>query len=70
MSETKYTYRCSKCGRTDETTAEKPEPVCCGIAMIKDPLDQCTTADHPEMARNTDDSEACDDGRGKQRSDG
>lgn len=68
MSEAKYTYKCSKCGRTDERSVEKPEPICCKIVMLKDPLSQCTSADHPEMARNTDESDACDDARGKQNS--
>ena len=26
-------------------------------------LDKCVTAPHPEMARNTDNDEPCDDGR-------
>jgi hypothetical protein len=66
MEETKYTYKCSKCGRTEEGSIDKPEPICCKIVMIKDHLGQCTIADHPEMTRNNDESEPCDDGRGKQ----
>jgi len=68
MEEAKYTYKCSKCGRREERSVDKPEPVCCELVMLKDPLPQCTTADHPEMIRNSDDSEPCDDGRGKQKS--
>lgn len=29
----------------------------------KDKLDQCISAPHPEMARNTDSDEPCDDNR-------
>ncbi|HNX24961.1 MAG TPA: hypothetical protein PKG60_13020 [Spirochaetota bacterium] len=66
MAKTGYTYRCSKCGRTDVRGEDKPAPVCCEEVMVKDPLPQCTTADHPEMVRNTDEGEPCDDGRGKE----
>jgi hypothetical protein len=31
--------------------------------LKKKKLDQCTTAPHPEMARNTDSDEPCDDNR-------
>lgn len=65
MTEMNNTYKCSKCGRTEEKPADKPEPVCCDEIMVKNPLDQCTIADHSEMVRNTDVSDACDDGRGK-----
>jgi len=30
------------------------------------PLDQCVIADHPEMARNSNDDEPCNDNRSKQ----
>ena len=66
MTEIKYTYRCSSCGRTEERTDEKATPLCCEKIMLRDPLDQCTTAEYPEMVRNTDDGEPCDDGRGKE----
>lgn len=66
MTEKKYTYRCNSCGKTIELPEEKPEPLCCEKIMVKDPLDQCTVAEHHEMVRNTDDSEPCDDGRGKE----
>jgi len=68
MAATKYTYRCSKCGKTKEASDDKPAPVCCEKFMVKDPLQQCTVADHPEMVRNSDESDACDDGRGKEKS--
>lgn len=64
MGELKINYRCGNCGRTEEIPADKPAPECCGEIMKKFPLDKCTTADHPEMVRNSDDSEPCDDGRG------
>ncbi len=66
MSEIKYTYKCSTCGKTADELENKQAPVCCEKIMIKDPLSQCTIPDHPEMVRNTDDSEPCDDGRGKE----
>ena len=69
MSNTKFVYRCGKCGRTEELERDKPEPVCCDKIMVKDPLDQCTVPDHPEMVRNTDEGEPCDDGRGKENGD-
>jgi hypothetical protein len=69
MTEIKYTYRCSACGRIEEHTDDKTEPVCCEKIMILDPLDQCTIPEHAEMTRNTDESEPCDDGRGKEFSD-
>lgn len=69
MSEARYIYKCSKCGRTENFSGDKPAPVCCEKEMVKDPLDQCTTPDHPEMVRNTDTGEPCDDGRGKESSD-
>ena len=65
MSGTDFTYRCSYCGRTEKTESEKPAPVCCEKTMVKNPLDQCTIPDNPEMIRNTDEGEPCDDGRGK-----
>ena len=69
MSGIKYTYRCTKCGRTEKISVDEPEPLCCEKKMVKDPLDQCTIPEHPEMVRNTDENDACDDGRGKERSD-
>lgn len=65
MSEIKYMYKCSKCGKTEEVTDDDKMPYCCEKVMEKLPLDQCTTADHPEMARNYDSGEPCDDNRGK-----
>ena len=54
------TYHCSVCQR--EVTVKKGEavPVCCGREM--GPLPFCTTAPHPEMARNYDAEEPCDPG--------
>ncbi len=66
MTESKYIFNCSNCGRIEEIAEGKPAPTCCQKIMIKDPLDQCTVAEHPEMVRNNDDSKPCDDGRGKE----
>jgi hypothetical protein len=66
MTEIKYTYRCSKCGKVEEKSGDEPSPVCCEKIMVKNPLDTCTIAEHPEMVRNADDNEPCDDGRGKE----
>jgi len=69
MSGIKYTYKCGNCGRTEEVVEGSPAPSCCEKIMAKDPLDQCTIAEHAEMVRNYDDNEPCDDGRGKEDSD-
>lgn len=66
MSETKYIYRCSSCGRTEDVKGDNPAPVCCEKIMVKHPLDQCTIPDHPEMVRNYDEGEPCDDNTGKE----
>jgi DNA-directed RNA polymerase subunit RPC12/RpoP len=66
MVEKKYIYRCTSCGSSEEITEGKTAPSCCKKIMVKDPLDKCTIAEHPEMVRNNDDSEPCDDGRGKE----
>ncbi len=66
MSENKYIYRCGKCGRTENIEGDKITPYCCEQIMVKDPLDQCTIPDNPEMTRNSDSGEPCDDGRGKE----
>lgn len=59
-------YRCRKCDRTQARQAGADAPECCDEAMTPEPLPPCTTAAHAEMARNTDDDEPCDDGRGGQ----
>lgn len=69
MTEIKYTYRCGNCGKTEEISGDKPAPKCCEKIMVRDPLEQCTVAEHPEMVRNADENEPCDDGRGKQFTD-
>jgi hypothetical protein len=66
MSETKYIYRCFKCFSTIEYREGESAPICCDMAMKREPLPQCTSAPNPEMARNTDSDEPCDDGSGKQ----
>lgn len=67
MAEIQNRCKCSKCGRIIEVPAGESLPECCGGIMEIETLPQCTVADHPEMTRNTDDSEACDDGRGKKK---
>lgn len=57
-------YRCTHCQRTAEYKAGAAAPVCCDEKMRAEPLPSCTSAPHPEMARNADDDEPCDDGRG------
>lgn len=69
MGEIKYIYRCTNCGRTEEVKDAKSVPLCCSREMVKETLDQCTVPDHPEMVRNYDAGEPCDDGRGKQNND-
>lgn len=43
---------------------KKTEKIKKETEMNKNKLDQCTSASHPEMARNTDADEPCDDNRG------
>lgn len=66
MGDTKYVYRCSMCGRTENINGNEPAPLCCEKIMVKSPLDQCTIPDNPEMVRNTDSGEPCDDNTGKE----
>ncbi len=66
MPEVQYRCICNKCGRTYEVSAGESLPDCCGEIMAIEPLPPCTVADHPEMTRNSDDSNACDDSRGKE----
>lgn len=66
MSETQYIYRCFSCSAIREYGDGTSAPICCGMAMKREPLPQCTSASHPEMARNAANDEPCDDGRGKQ----
>lgn len=53
-------YTCSVCGKTAKAEKGKPVPLCCRREM--DPLPFCTTAPHPEMARNYDEDLPCDNG--------
>ncbi len=61
MAKKKTTYSCIECERSLLVGEEEEVPDCCGAKMK--PLSQCTTADHAEMARNEDESDACDDNR-------
>ncbi len=60
----KKIYNCQQCSNTTTLLDGEKTPVCCEKEMLLDPLEPCTSADHAEMVRNTDDSDACDDGRG------
>ena len=42
---------------------KKTEKIAKEAETKKNRLDQCTSAPHPEMARNTDADEPCDDNR-------
>ncbi|TAL37128.1 MAG: hypothetical protein EPN93_06810 [Spirochaetes bacterium] len=66
MEETHYVYRCRNCDKTVEAVEGSEAPTCCEKQMVMEPLEQCTSAEHPEMARNADDNEPCDDNRGKE----
>jgi len=54
------TYVCTVCKKQETVKDGDPVPFCCGKTM--EPLPFCTTAPHPEMARNYDEDEPCDDG--------
>jgi hypothetical protein len=58
MSE--VTYYCSVCQKQTSVKKGRPIPLCCGKEM--EPLPFCTTAPNPEMARNYNADEPCDDG--------
>ncbi len=66
MTDNTFIYRCSVCGKTQDIKDGKNAPLCCEKIMVKLPLDQCTVPDHPEMVRNYDEGEPCDDNRGKE----
>lgn len=53
-------YTCSKCHKEVTVAEGQAVPICCGLEM--EPLPFCTTAPHPEMARNYDEDEPCDPG--------
>lgn len=61
--EEKKTFHCEECESTVEINAGDAAPECCGRTMKAGPLPYCTSAPHPEMARNSDEDEPCDDGR-------
>lgn len=56
------TYKCAACGREVAVSKTQPAPRCCGKDMEAEPLPFCTTAPNPEMARNYEADEPCDDG--------
>ena len=61
---TEKRYYCEVCEKTVDVSPTHDIPVCCDHPMTELPLEQCTDV-HPEMARNDDASEPCDDGRGQ-----
>lgn len=63
MDEPEYVYRCMNCSKKKEYREGEAVPSCCDQPMLLEKLPQCTSAPHPEMARNTDSDEPCDDGR-------
>jgi hypothetical protein len=65
MEENIFIYRCHVCNKTLEVSEKKEGSICCEQEMILEPLPVCTTADHPEMARNTNEDLPCDDSTGK-----
>jgi len=65
MAEINYIYRCSACNLTKDYKAKEPAPVCCAMPMAVEELPVCISAPHAEMARNDDEGEPCDDGRGQ-----
>ncbi len=56
------TYKCAACSREVAVAKTQPAPRCCGQEMKQEPLPFCTTAPNPEMARNYEADEPCDDG--------
>lgn len=64
MSEFQYVYRCFSCSAIKKYRKGEAVPICCDQPMVLEKLPYCTTTSHPEMARNTDSDEPCDDGRG------
>lgn len=54
------TYYCSVCGKQTTVKKGQPVPLCCHKEM--EPLPFCTQAPNPEMARNYDADEPCEDG--------
>jgi hypothetical protein len=55
-------YVCSVCEKQATVKDGDPVPLCCGRKM--EPPPYCTSAPNPEMARNYEGGEPCDDGTG------
>lgn len=64
MSELQHIYRCFSCSAIKDYSAGETVPICCDKPMVHETLEQCTSAPHFEMSRNSDPDEPCDDGRG------
>jgi hypothetical protein len=58
-------YSCEVCKRQTKVPTGRPVPLCCSKEMV--PLPFCTTAPNPEMARNYEADEPCDDGTGPRK---
>jgi hypothetical protein len=54
------TYECGECHTQITLKKGEPIPVCCKKEM--EPLPFCTKAPDPEMARNYEEDEPCNDG--------
>lgn len=63
VAEDRKTYYCMECDKTIVIDDKDEIPVCCNQEM-QIALPGCTAV-HPEMARNTENDEPCDDGRGQ-----
>ena len=64
MAQNEYRYRCFSCSKIKEYAEGEPVPICCDGPMTVEPLPPCTSAPPPEMARNVDDDEPCNEVRG------
>jgi len=60
------TYVCGVCGNQVKAEKGRPVPVCCKKEM--GPLPYCTSVPNPEMARNYELDEPCDDGTSAKKS--
>ncbi len=57
------TYTCTMCKKKKTVDKGKKIPKCCGLPMVKMPLDICLQPDHAEHARPMNIDDACDDFR-------
>ncbi|HOO71459.1 MAG TPA: hypothetical protein PK926_06830 [Spirochaetota bacterium] len=64
MKRNGITYIGDECKKELTLFAGHAIPHCHGKPVEEPPLDYCTSAAHPEMARNSDEDAPCDDNRG------